>query len=86
MLDRKTNDIDARVELLEDRAKQSKTWFYIFFITGWVVAASGCLLVFSIYMVGTGICLLIFGTWMFNNWNHCIVMIMLKKMEEKKHE
>ena len=66
MLDRKVKDIDASIELLEDRAKNSKLSWLVFFITGWIVAGSGLFLVpvkWNATVIGFGICLLIFATW-----------------------
>jgi len=84
MLDRKTKDIDASLELLEDRKKQSKLFFYIFFIIGWsVVIISGAIIPYKYDEIGLGlgISLLIFATWFFNNWNYLNSIIIIKNLK-----
>jgi len=81
MLDRKTKDIDASIELLEDRKKLSKIVFFCFFIVGWsTVVISITLLPYKYdeLGIGLGIFLLIFATWFFNNWNYHNTLIVLK--------
>ena len=79
MLDRKTKDRDASVELLEDRARNGKIWFFLFFLSGWMIASIGVFLTPTKYdelVIGLGICLLIFATW-------GLILIVLKKDKEK---
>ena len=85
MLDRKTKDIEASLELLEDRKKQSKIYFFTLFIIGWsVVIISGAIIPYKYDEIGfgIGISLLIFATWFFNNWNYLNLIIIIKNLEE----
>jgi len=84
MLDRKTKDIDASLELLEDRKKQSKLYFYIFFIIGWnIVIISGAIIPYKYDEIGLGlgISLLIFAICFFNNWNYLNSIIIIKNLK-----
>ena len=86
MLDRKTKDIDASIEILEDRIKLWKKFFFILFCLGWaVVWLSALLLPFAYDDIGfgIGIALLIFATWGFNNWNYLNTLLMIKKYLEQ---
>lgn len=87
MLDRKTKNIDASVEILEDRKKTCKIYFFIFFIIGW--AAVWFSAIFAPYKydeIGmcVGIASLIFATWMLIILNHYNILIFLKREENKK--
>lgn len=46
-LDRKTKDIDASIELLEDRKKKGKIWFFVFFSVGWFTTLFGAIISLS---------------------------------------
>jgi len=87
MLDRKIKDIDAGIEILEDRVKLWKSFFFTFLSIGWAsVWLSVCLLPYHLANlgIGTGISLLIFATWGMNNWNYLNVIILLKKDKVKE--
>ena len=60
MLDRKTEDWDASVELLKDKQKQCKHYFCMFYLIGAVMALSGFIIPhpFSIASIGCGLTLL----------------------------
>ena len=84
MLDRKTKDREASIELLEDRCKNSKIWFLLFFIFGWIIAVSGICLVpykYDELVIGAGICLLIFATWFLILMLYYVILIVLKSKE-----
>lgn len=86
MLDRKTKDVDASIELLEGRQKRSKYAFFIFFIVGWSVTWLSALLMplkYDEVGIGIGIALLVFATWFFINW-WCYDILM--KIEKNKKE
>ena len=86
MLDRKTKDSEASIELLEDRCKNSKMWFLIFFISGWIIASCGifwCPYKYDEIVIGLGICLLIFATWCLIIMLYYDILIVLKKDKEK---
>ena len=85
MLDRKIKDIDAGVEILEDRKKRSKIFLYIFFMIGWTVAWIGILLLpykYDEIGIGAGIVLLIIGVCFWNDMNYYNTLIMMKKLHE----
>jgi len=85
MLDRKTKDIDASIEILEDRKKKSKIIWYILSIIGWTIAWIGFLLLpykYDEIGIGAGIVLLIVSTWFFINMNYYNTLIMMKKLHE----
>lgn len=87
MLDRKTKDIDAGVEILEDRRKLFQIVFFAFFIIGWAVVVVSAALVpykYDEIGLGIGISLLIFATWWFNNWNYLNTLILIKKLLEDR--
>ena len=88
MLDRKIKDVDASVELLDDRGKRSKIIWCIFFIIGWS-AVSGALLIpykYDEIVIGTGIAFLIFATWFFIDMTYYTTLIMMRKLNDKKDE
>ena len=71
MLDRKTNDSDASVELLEDKQRQAKCYFFVFYIIGASMAIGGYLipyLHFEIAVIGIGLTFLFVATWIFIWW------------------
>jgi len=85
MLDRKTKDVDASIEILEDRKKKSKIIWYIFSIIGWTVAWIGFLLLpykYDEIGIGAGIVFLIVSTWFFIDMNYYNTLIMIKKLHE----
>lgn len=66
MLDRKTEDWDASVELLEYKSKQSKLLFVLFYFVGALLAMSSVLSTWmhiSIAFVGVGLTFVIIATW-----------------------
>lgn len=67
MLDRKTKDSDASVELLKDKQKQTKHYFFVFYVIGVFMALSGFVIPYrlAIATIGAGLALLIVATWMF---------------------
>ncbi len=68
MLDRKTDDFDASVELLEDKQRQAKCYFFAFYIVGACMTIGSNLipyLHFEIAVMGTGLTLLFVATWIF---------------------
>lgn len=89
MLDRKTKDEDASIELLEDRRKFSKIIFFCFFVFGWMTAVLGITLIPLNWRIGEviailGFAFLIFATWFFNNWNYYSTIIIIKKPLQKE--
>ena len=87
MLDRKIKDVEASIEILEDRKKHSKTVFFIFFIIGWILTiASMAFLPYSLddIGIGGGICILIFATWFFMDMNYYNTLIMIKKLDKQE--
>jgi len=87
MLDRKTEDRDASLELLEDRSKKLKYTWIIFFIIGWTLnLGSGLLAPYKYDEIGMniGIALLVFATWFFIGFLYYELIIIIKnKMEVK---
>ena len=82
MLDRETKDVDASIELLEDRIKIWKIFFWIMFTIGWAIIWFSAMILPYAYDdigFGVGIALLIFATWAFNNWNYLNTLLMIKK-------
>jgi len=83
MLDRKIKDIDADLELLKDRLKLNKMFFFILFITGWIIAGSGIFIIlpinYNVIAIGFGICLLIFATWHLIIMSYLIILIKIEK-------
>jgi len=87
MIDRKTKTIDASVELIEDRLKQSKLYFSMFFIIGWIAACIGIfVLPYKVSLIGFGICMLIFSLYYLQFQFFECTMLYLKKKGEDKHE
>ena len=87
MLDRKTKDSEASVEILEDRGKLAKMIFALFFIIGWSIVAISALLIpykYSISGIGIGIAFLFFATWFYIELNYYATLIMIKKMNKKE--
>jgi len=85
MLDRKTKDIDASIELLDNRKNIFKLMWRIFFIIGWtVVVVSAFLLPYKYDEIGLGlgIAVLIFSTWFYIDMNYFNTLIMMKKLHE----
>ena len=86
MLDRKTKDIDASIEILEDRRKQFKLMWRIFFIIGWIaVVASACLFPYNYdeIGIGMGIAVLIFATWFYIDMNYFNTLILMRKLDKR---
>jgi len=68
MLDRKTDDFDASVELLEDKQKQVKNMFFLFYIMGaCLTVGNGLFLDINLQMIliGVGLSFLFVATWIF---------------------
>jgi len=87
MLDRKTKDIDASVELLEDRKKGSRIIFIIFFIIGWSAIVASAFIVpykYDDIGFGMGIAFLIFATWFVMDMKYYNTMIMIKRLDKKE--
>lgn len=88
MLDRKIKDIDASVELLEDRKKTCKIYWLIFFIIGWSVTWGSVILVpykYDEIGFGVGIALLIFATWMYiATYQYNMLIFLNRKDGDKK--
>ena len=85
MLDRKTKDVDASIEILEDRKKKSKIIWYILSIIGWTIAWIGFLLLpykYDEIGIGAGIVFLIVSTWFYIDMNYYNTLIMMKKLHE----
>jgi len=83
MLDRKTKDIEANIELMEDRKQQRKIIWYALSIVGWTTAWIGILLLPYKYAelgIGAGIVLLIVATWFLMDVNYYNTLIMIKKL------
>jgi len=87
MLDRKIKDVDASIEILENRKKYAKTVFFIFFIIGWILTiVSMTFLPYSLgdIGIGGGICFLIFATWFCMDMNYYNTLIMIKKLDKQE--
>ena len=87
MLDRKIKDIDASVELLEDRKKRSKIIWWILSIIGWTVAWISISLLpykYDEIGIGAGIVLLIVSTWFLIDINYYNTLIMIKKLDKQE--
>ena len=95
MLDRKIDDADASVELLEDRKKMSKKFFLVFYIMGFAaVYLFGLVSIFSLpvaLMIGfVGVALMIIATWfliMFAQYTSYLFFIkkgLIKAKEERE--
>lgn len=83
MLDKKTKDVDASIELLEDRKQLFEIVFFIFFIFGWISVCIGSFLVPSKYdeiVMSIGIALLIFATWWWITFLYYTILICCKKI------
>jgi hypothetical protein len=52
MLDRKTKDREASIELLEDRIKQSKKFLLLLYFVGLIIFVMACLNYFVTMLVG----------------------------------
>ena len=89
MLDRKTKDVDASVELMQDRKKLSWLVFCLFFIIGWAVVVVSAVLApykYDEIGIGIGIAFLIFATWFFIDTTYYNTLIMIKKSNDNKDE
>jgi len=67
MLDRKTEDYDASVELLEDKKKQSKVLWLMFYSIGFFSILSSVFFItypsIELLIIGVGSAFLILATW-----------------------
>ena len=84
MLDRKTKDTDASIELLEDRKKLSWLVFRIFFAIGCMFVLAATIAPYKCEIIfGIGIFVLIFDTWFFCDVNYYNTLIMIKRLNAK---
>ena len=87
MLDRKQKDIDAGIEILDDRKHLSKIMWRILFIIGWsFVVVSVALLPYKYDEIGLGIgiAFLIFSTWFLMDINYYNTLIMIRKLDKSE--
>jgi len=90
MLDRKTKDWDASIELLEDKKKQAKYVWLLFYFIGLVSVMASSMLhawfTVEIFVIGTGLALLILATWFLMIYNQYDLYLFLnhKKTKVKK--
>jgi len=83
LLDRKIKDVDANVELLEDRKKYNQLLCYISLFVGVMMVAIGALLVSSPMIVCLGICIFIFTAMYFVSWWGYDILLKIEKLKEK---
>ena len=85
MLDRKTEDIDARVELLKDRQKGMIIFFLFFYTMGLVaiLVSIATPLNWDATVIGIGIAFMIIGTYIMIVYIYYDLLIYLKKQFEK---
>ena len=90
MLDRKTKDWEASVELLEDKQKEAKVWWLLFYCIGFFLTWGSIFFIMwptiQMLIIGVGLAFLILATWflmIYKQYDFYLFLIH-KKLEVKK--